>query len=77
VVTEGRIKEDEKTPLYCASYCKTFDAKDEPAVKFWAYTLKVGDILPQLPLFIASEVAVPVNLEETYMKVCDGLKVFE
>ena len=54
-----------------------FDAKDEPAVKFWAYTLKVGDKLPQLPLFITPEVAVPVNLEETYMRVCDGLKVFE
>ena len=37
----------------------------------------MGDKLPQLPLFITSEVAVPVNLEETYMRVCDGLKVFE
>ena len=76
-VTEGRIKQSEETPLYCASYRKTFDAKDDPAVKFWVYTLKVGDTLPKLPLFIASEVAAPVNLEKTYMKVCDGLKVFE
>ncbi len=76
-VKEGGVKETEKTPLYCASYGKTFDAKDEPAVKFWVYTLKVGDTLPELPFFITSEVAVPVNLEETYMKVCDGLKVFE
>jgi len=76
-VTEGRLREDEETPLYCSSYRKTFDTKDEPAVKLWAYTLKVGDTLPKLPLFITSEVAVPVNLEETYVKVCDGLKVFE
>jgi len=70
-ITADRIKEDETTPLYCVSYRKTFDAKDEPAVKFWSYTLKVEDKLPQLPLFITSEVAVPVNLEETYMRVCD------
>ncbi|MBC8230544.1 DUF4058 family protein [bacterium] len=76
-VTEGRIKKVEETPLYCASYCKTFNVKDEPAVKFWVYTLKVGNTLPRLPLFIAPEVSVPVNLEETYMNVCDGLKVFE
>ena len=39
--------------------------------------LKVGDTLPELPLFITSEVAVPVRLEVTYMEVCEGLKIFE
>ncbi len=76
-ITEGKIKEDRKMPLYCVSYRKTFDARDEPAVKYWVYALRIGETLPQLPLFITSEAAVPVNLEDTYMKVCEGLKIFE
>ncbi len=74
-IPEG--KKNEETPLYCAAYCKSFDMEELPTIDFWAYALKVGDILPQLPLFITSDVAVPVDLEKTYTEVCEGLKVFE
>ena len=73
--TEAEIEENEEPPLYCSAYRYTFDVKN-PAIESWAYALKVGDILPQLPLFIASEVAVPVNLEKTYMEAREGLRVF-
>jgi len=73
----GRLKEDKSTPLYCASYCQILTEENKPAIEFWRYSLKVGDILPQLPLFITSDIAVPVNLEQTYMESCDELKVFE
>jgi len=75
-IPEDKVS-DEETPLYCATYRKTFDIEELPTIDFWAYALKVGDTLPQLPLFITSDVAVPVNLEKTYMEVCEGLKVFE
>ncbi len=76
-ITKGHIKENEERPLYCAAYRKTFDAEDKPAIDSWAYALKVGDTLPELPLFITYEVAVPVRLEKTYIEVCEGLKLFE
>jgi len=75
-IKEGQIKEDDETPLYCGAYRKTF-IQDEPGLVFWAYSLKIGDRLPELPLFITSELAVPVELERAYMETCQGLKVFE
>lgn len=76
-ITKSHIKENEEKPLYCTAYRKTFDAEGKPAIDSWAYALKVGDTLPELPLFITYEVAVPVRLEKTYIEVCEGLKVFE
>jgi len=75
-VREGQIKEDNETPLYCGVYRKTF-IQDEPGLVCWGYTLKIGDELPELPLFITPEMAVPVALEKSYMETCQGLKVFE
>jgi hypothetical protein len=47
-----------------------------PVLQLWTYALKVGDIFPELPLFISSEIAAPVKLEEAYMKTCEGLRIF-
>jgi len=69
--------ESEKEPLYCVAYRKTFDLEELPALDFWEYELKIGGEFPKLPLFITYDVAVPVDLEKTYMEVCEGLKVFE
>ncbi|MCH8291252.1 DUF4058 family protein [Candidatus Poribacteria bacterium] len=65
--------ENQKFPLYCAAYRSTSGNNAKPAVNIWSYPLKVGDVLPQLPLFITSDISVPVNLETTYLEVC---KVF-
>jgi hypothetical protein len=75
-IKHGYLEAPEK-PLYCAAYHQTTNPKGKPAVEFWRYALKIGDALPELPLFITSELAVPVNLEKTYMEMCDELKVFE
>lgn len=64
-------------PLYCSAYHVTFDAHEKPLVELWADTLKAGDELPELPLFITSEMAVPVGLEKAYMEVCEKLKIIE
>ena len=73
----GHLKENQETPLYCAAYHQILDEENKPAIEFWGYSLKVSDLLPELPLFITSDIAVPVNLERTYMESCDELKVFE
>jgi len=76
-IKTGHLKENKETPLYCSAYHQILNEENKPAIEFWTYSLKVGDLLPELPLFITSEVAVPVNLERTYMESCDELKVFE
>ncbi len=76
-VSEEQIQENKSLPLYCVAYRNTFDLKGELAVEFWEHSLKAGDTLPKLPLFITSEVAVPVDLERAYMQACKGLRVFE
>ena len=76
-IKTGHLKENKETPLYCAAYHQILDEENKPTIEFWRYSLKVGDLLPELPLFITSEIAVPVNLERTYMDSCDDLKVFE
>jgi len=73
--TAGKIQEVERTPLYCSAYRYTFDA-ERPSVEIWAYALKVRDVLPELPLFISTEIAVPVRLEETYMETRKRFRVF-
>jgi hypothetical protein len=71
---DGQIPETEETPLYCSAYRYTFN-QDDPCVECWAHPLSVGSDLPELPLFIRSEIAVPVRLEQTYMETCQKFKI--
>ncbi len=70
----GQIPETEDAPLYCSAYRYTF-RQENPCVECWAYPLSVGDVLPDLPLFIHSEIAVPVRLERTYMETRQKFRV--
>ena len=75
--TEGYLKEAQNNPLYCTAYRLTsiFEEEEVPAVDCWTHALKVSDTLPELPLFIAPELAVPVDLEKTYMDTCHKLRI--
>jgi hypothetical protein len=65
---------DADTMLYCSSYHYKADRTDA-IVEVWYYPLQVGDVLPTLPLFISPEIAVPVKLEDAYMRTCQELRV--
>ncbi|MBI1928344.1 DUF4058 family protein [Candidatus Poribacteria bacterium] len=66
-----------ETPLYCSAY-RVLPAPDEAVmVEFWEHLLSIGDELPELPLFITSEIAVPIRLERSYMEVCRRLRIIE
>jgi hypothetical protein len=41
----------------------------------WAHPLKVGASLPTLPLWLASDLAVPLELEQTYEETCQILRI--
>jgi hypothetical protein len=74
-VSHGFLAEAPEYPLYCAAYRSTSNQAGKPAVNIWAETLKIGDTLPELPLFITFDVAVPVNLEATYLEVCKIFRI--
>ena len=73
----GFLEENKENPLYCAAYRRAYSADANPAVKIWSFSLKIGDVLPELPLFITSDIAIPVNLEETYMDVCRVFRLLQ
>jgi len=70
----GQIKRDEIRKLYCSAYRYVLD-EENPAIEVWTYPLQVGDFLPDMPLFISQKVAVPVKLEQAYMRTCQELKI--
>ena len=82
-----------KRQLYCSAYryradfdtaslsagASSSQSKDkiQPVIEVWHYPLQVGDVLPDLPLFISPEVAVPVKLEDAYLRTCQELKIMK
>jgi hypothetical protein len=72
----GNSLESDETPLYCASYRTTVDDEYDTVVEYWVELFKAGDMLPTIPLYITEEIAIPLELEKTYMKTCKSLKVF-
>ncbi len=73
---DGYIDAATEQPLYCAAY-RASHHQDAAwgEMEIWIETLSVGDNLPELPLFITSEVSVPVHLERSYTRVCQVLRV--
>jgi hypothetical protein len=74
--TEGYIEENQEKPLYCAAYRKhPHSEANSEGMDIWRDCLEVGDNLPELPLYITSESAVPVNFEKSYLKVCKVFRI--
>ncbi|ETX08126.1 DUF4058 family protein [Candidatus Entotheonella palauensis] len=73
---DGYIDAATDQPLYCAAY-RASHHEDTAwgEMEVWVETLKIGDNLPELPLYITSEVSVPVHLERSYTRVCQVLRI--
>ncbi len=71
-----KFEGSDKTPLYCTSLRTTVDEENDTIVEYWVELFKVGDMLPTIPLYITDEIAIPLELEKSYMKTCKGLRVF-
>jgi hypothetical protein len=72
----GKFLGNDEIPLYCASYRTTVDEENDTVVEYWLEVFKVGDMLPTIPLYLTEEIAIPLELEKTYMKTCKNLRVF-
>jgi hypothetical protein len=64
----------EEASLYAATY-RPIIRKKKMNVDVWVNPLRVGEVLPTMPLRIVSGLFVPVELEETYATACRGRKL--
>jgi hypothetical protein len=44
-------------------------------LEVWTKSLMVGEPLPTMPLWIEADLAVPLNLEESYLATCASLRI--
>jgi hypothetical protein len=64
----------EEVSLYAATY-RPIIRKKKMNVDVWVNPLKVGEVLPTMPLRVVAGLFVPVELEETYVAACRGRKL--
>ena len=62
------------TPLYTA-VCRMTKRNDEWTLETWTQSLTLGQPLPTLPLWIADDRAVPLELEASYEQSCSILGI--
>lgn len=56
-------------PLYAAA-CRFTKTDDEWRLEAWAHSLSLGRPVPTLPLWLADDLAVPLELEQSYEESC-------
>jgi hypothetical protein len=62
----------EPPPLYAAS-CRWVRKKGRTLLEAWSHVLTVGQPLPTLPLWLAEDLVVPLDLERSYEQACNDL----
>ncbi len=63
----------DRSPIY-ASTCRYRHDGGHWKLESWAHPLEVGSPLPTLPLWLASDLAVPLELEQSYQETCRLLR---
>ena len=64
-----------KKPSLYAVTCRTRVARRKPKVDSWAYPMKLGHPLPEIPLCLSEDVVVPLELEASYEDTCKLLRI--
>jgi hypothetical protein len=60
--------------LYAVA-CRGTRRNDTWLLETWARTLTLGQALPILPLWLADNLAVPLDLEPSYEETCRVLRI--
>jgi hypothetical protein len=66
--------EPEAPPLYTAA-CRMTKQDNDWLLETWAQSLSVGRSLPTVPLWLADNLAVPLELDESYEQSCGILNI--
>jgi hypothetical protein len=61
-------------PLYTAA-CRMTKRDNDWVLETWAHALGLGQPLPTVPLWLADDLAVPLELEESYEQSCSILNI--
>jgi hypothetical protein len=61
-------------PLYAVA-CRFSKEKEARMLETWAHPLALGQALPTLPLWVAPDLAVPLELEASYEETCRVLRI--
>ncbi|MGP0064488.1 MAG: hypothetical protein ACLQGP_12935 [Isosphaeraceae bacterium] len=61
-------------PLYAAT-CRWIKSDDHRLLETWAHRLALDEPLPTLPLWLADNLAVPLELEASYEETCQSLRL--
>ncbi len=64
----------EPPPLYTVA-CRTTKPGDDWLLETWLHPLPLGQPLPTLPLWLADNLAVPLELEASYEETCRVLRI--
>ena len=64
----------EPPPLY-VSACRLRRRADEWLLETWAHPLALGRPLPTVPLWLAEDLAVPLELDQSYEQSCSVLNI--
>jgi hypothetical protein len=68
------ILSPEPPPLY-AAVCRSARRDEKWLLDTWTYPLSLGQSLPTVPLWLADDLAVPLELEESYEESCEILNI--
>ncbi len=72
--TTDPVLADGSPPLYAAS-CRSARTADAWILETWMHPLALGRPLPTLPLWLAENLAVPLDLELSYEETCRALRI--
>ena len=62
-------------PLYSVAYRTVASKESHVRLDAWPETLELGKSLPEMPLWLASDCVIPVNLENSYARTCATLRI--
>ena len=62
------------TGLYAVAYRPVTELR-KPRLEVWPHELTLHRKLPELPLWLSRDIAVPLRLEESYVTTCQSLRI--
>jgi hypothetical protein len=71
---EAEAATEANTPLYAVS-CRACSGQATSRMEVWPSSLRVGEPLPTLPLWLGEQRAVPLDLEASYEQTCRDLRI--
>jgi hypothetical protein len=62
-------------PAIYAAACRWIERDRKRILETWSHALKIGQLLPTLPLWLAENFSVPLELEASYEDTCRVLRI--